>query len=115
MVDYYKTNEETLSVSVKEFVDEWYNKQEYMLVDIRELDERQEKGTIKNTFNISMYEIPDKIDMVPTYMNFLMLCQDGSRAEQVTKYIKNNGYKNILYIEGGIDSLLEAVPELKVN
>ena len=38
MVDYYKTNEETLSVSVKEFVDEWYNKQEYMLVDIRELD-----------------------------------------------------------------------------
>jgi predicted sulfurtransferase len=48
-------------------------------------------------------------------MNFLMLCQDGSRAEQVTKYIKNNGYKHILYIEGGIDSLLEAVPELKVN
>ena len=74
MVDYYKTNEETLSVSVKEFVDEWYNKQEYMLVDIREVEERQEKGTVKNTFNISMYEIPDKIDMV-LYMNFLMLCR----------------------------------------
>ena len=44
-----------------------------------------------------------------------MLCQDGTRAEQVTKYIKNNGYKNMIYIEGGIDKLLEAVPELKVN
>ena len=62
-----------------------------------------------------MYEIPDQIDMAPTYIICLMLCQDGTRAEQVTKYIKNNGYKNMIYIEGGIDKLVEAVPELKVN
>ena len=42
-----------------------------------------------------------------------MLCQDGSKAEQATKYLKNNGYKNMIYIEGGINELLKAVPDLK--
>lgn len=115
MSEFYKTNDDSLSITVEEFVNEWYNKQEYMLVDIRESEERTEKGIVKGTYNISMYEIPDQIDMAPTYIICLMLCQDGTRAEQVTKYIKNNGYNNMIYIEGGIDKLVEAVPELKVN
>ena len=110
---FYKTNEEILGITVTEFVDEWYEKQDYILVDIRDTEERKSAGVVKQTFNISMYEIPDQIEMAPTYIVCLILCQDSTKSEQVTKYLKNNGYKNMLYIKGGIDELIQAVPELK--
>ena len=47
MSEFYKTNDDSLSITVEEFVNEWYNKQEYMLVDIRESEERTEKGVVK--------------------------------------------------------------------
>ena len=69
MSEFYKTNDDSLSIT-EEFVNEWYNKQEYMLVDIRESEERTEKGIVKGTYNISMYEIPDQID-IGSYLYYL--------------------------------------------
>ena len=113
MEDFYKTNDDTLGISATEFVNEWYNQQEYMFADIREPSEKADADSVKGTFNIPMSEIPDQIDYAPTHIICLMLCQDGSKAEQATKYLKNNGYKNMIYIEGGFNELLKAVPDLK--
>lgn len=109
----YKTNEEQLGISINEFVNEWKDQQEYLLVDIRETDEIETTGAIKSSFNISMYDIPEKIDMAPTYIICIICCSDGTRGEQVAKYMKNNDYNNIFYIEGGVEELFLAVPELK--
>ena len=110
----YKTNEEQEVISVEEFINEWYNQQEYLLVDIREQEEINNGDAVKGTFNISMYDIPEQIEMAPTYIVCLLVCDNGARAEQVVKYLKNNDYNNMFAIEGGVDALLSAVPELKV-
>lgn len=111
---FYKTNEEQIAISVDEFVNEWKDQQEYLLVDIRESSEISETYSIKGGISFSMYDIPDNIEMAPTYITCILCCDDGSRSEQVTKYVKNNGYNNMFFIEGGLDELFKAVPELKV-
>ena len=110
---FYKTNEEQLGISIDEYVNEWHDKQEYLLVDIRENDEIESVGSIKGSYKISMYDIPENIDIAPTYIICLICCADGTRSEQVAKYIKNNGYNNMFYIDGGVEELFKAVPELK--
>lgn len=111
---FYKTNEEQELISVDEFINEWYDEQEYLLVDIRENEEIESQGAVKNTFNISMYDIPEQVDMAPTYIVCIVLCDNGARGQQVAKYMKNNGFNNIFALEGGINALVEALPEIKV-
>ena len=109
----YRTNDETLGMTVDEFSNEWYNKEDYMFVDIREDDEISNDGSLKGAFTISMYDIPDKIDMVPTYLSLIICCTAGERAEQVAKFVQNHGYNNVFFLEGGTTSLFEVIPELK--
>lgn len=112
-MSFYKTNEENEVISIDEFVNEWYEQQEYLLVDIRENDEAELNGRINNSFHISMYDIPEQIEMAPTYIICILVCDNGARAEQVVKYLKNNDYNNMFAIEGGTEKLFEALPELK--
>jgi rhodanese-related sulfurtransferase len=109
----YKTNEDRINITIDEFVNEWKDQQEYMFVDIRESEEIKSEGSVKGAFNISMYDIPEKVDMAPTYITCIILCNDGTRSEQVVKYLKNNEYNNMFFIDGGIEELFKAVPELK--
>lgn len=112
-MSFYKTNEEQEVISIDEFANEWYDREEYIFVDIREETEIAEQGSIKNAFNISMYDIPENIDMAPTYIICILVCDNGARSEQVVKYLKNNDYNNMFALEGGIGKLFEALPEVK--
>jgi len=109
----YKTNEEQEILTINEFKNDWWEKVEYLLVDIREEEEIESEGGVMGAYNISMYEIPDKIEMAPTWIICLLVCQDGSKSEQLVKYMKNNNYNNMFSIEGGVNSLVEAFPELR--
>lgn len=111
---FYKTNEEQICITTDEFINEWKDKQDYLLVDIRENNEVEEQGAIKNAFRISMYDIPDQIDIAPTYIVCLLFCSDGTRAEQVVKYLKNNNLNNMFFIEGGYQSLTNSCPDLRL-
>lgn len=113
-MSFYKTNEEQEIITIDEFINEWYNQQDYILVDIREDSEIEENGGIKQAFNISMYDIPEQIDMAPTYIVCIMVCDNGAKSEQVVKYFKNNEYENMFAIQGGTEALFDALPELKV-
>lgn len=113
-MSFYKTNEEQEIITIDEFINEWYNQQDYILVDIREDSEIEENGGIKQAFNISMYDIPEQIDMAPTYIVCIMVCDNGAKSEQVVKYFKNNEYENMFAIKGGTEALFDALPELKV-
>ena len=110
----YKTNEEQEVISIEEFTNEWVDQQEYMLVDIRDDSEIEESGGIKTAFHISMYDIPERIDMAPTFIVCILICDDGTRSEQVIKYLKNNGYNNMFALEGGTENLFTHHPDLKV-
>ena len=107
-------SDEELKISIDSYLNEWKDKKDFIFVDIREEDEITSEGGIKAAFRISMYDIPEKIDMAPDYVDCIICCSDGSRSEQVTKYMKNNGFNNMFYLEGGIEELFKVSPELKV-
>ena len=107
----YKTNEEQLNISLDEFINEWYEKEEYILVDIREEQDRDPK--IKTAFEISMYDIPGSVSMAPTYITCIACSDDPSKGEQVAKFMRNSEFNNIFYMESYINTLLERIPELK--
>lgn len=113
-MSFYKTNEEQELISVDEFVNEWYDDQEFIFVDIREEDEIKKNGGIKDSYRISMYDIPDQIDMAPTYITCILVCDNGARSEQVVRYMKNKNLNNMFALEGGAEKLFEILPELKV-
>ena len=107
----YKTNEEQLSISLDEFVDEWYEKEDYILADIREEDDKDSK--VKMAFEISMYDIPNSIAMAPTYITVIVCSDEETKSEQVAKFMRNSDFNNFFFMESNIDELLERVPELK--
>lgn len=112
---FYKTNDEQLNISIDEFVNEWHDKEEYLLIDIREdSDKEGSGGSIKGSFDISMYEIPDKIDMAPTYIVCIVVCEDGTKSKQIAQFAVNHELNNVFYLEGGAVELLKAIPGLKV-
>lgn len=113
-MSFYKTNEENEILTLEEFATEWYDKQDYILVDVREKEEILEVGGVKNTFNISMYDIPEQMEVAPTYIVCIFICGNGAKSSQIAKYFKNHEYNNMFAIEGGIQTLLDALPELKV-
>ena len=106
------TNEERIEITLDEFISEWYNKEDYILADIREDDEKDEK--IKLAFEISMYDIPNSISMAPTYINCILCSDDVAKGEQVAKFMKNSDFDNFFYLGATINELLVAIPELKV-
>ena len=55
MEDFYKTNDDTLGISATEFVNEWYNQQEYMFADIREPSEKADADSVKGTYQCQKY------------------------------------------------------------
>lgn len=114
LIMFYKTNEDTELLTVNEFINEWQDKEEYLFVDIRETDEIATNGGVKGAFNISMYDIPEQIEMAPSYIVCIFLCDNGGRSAQIAKYFKNNEFENMFAIEGGIEALVATCPELKV-
>jgi hypothetical protein len=107
----YKTNEEQLNISLDEFISEWYNKEDYILADIREENEKDFK--VKLAFEISMYDIPNSISMAPTYISCIICSDDVEKSKQVAKFIKNNDLDNFFYLDATINELIESIPELK--
>ena len=107
----YKTNEEQLNISLDEFINEWYNKEDYILADIREEGDKDSK--VKMAFEISMYDIPNSIAMAPTYITVIICSDEETKSEQVAKFMRNSEFNNVFYMESDINTLLERIPELK--
>ena len=76
---------------------------DYFLLDVRELDER-------NEFNIGgkwipINEIPNRLNELPDKKNndeIIIYCRSGYRSANVCHYLNELGYKNVFNLKGGI-------------
>lgn len=110
---FYKTNEETTEITLDEFVNEWYDNEEYLLIDIRERSDKQ--NLIQGSFNITYSEIPDKIEMAPTYIVCVVVSDDLDMSSQIAAFTKNHDLNNIFYLSCTTEELFEAIPQLRGN
>ncbi len=89
---------------------------EVLLIDTRN-DYEYQVGTFKNAVNPkteSFREFPDyvKQQLDPQkHSKVAMFCTGGIRCEKSTAYLKEQGFKEVYHLEGGILKYLEDVPE----
>jgi len=74
-----------------------------MLVDIRENSEHM-TGVAKGAMLLPMSELPQKLSMLPKNLDqpVLLICNTQNRSKVTFEMLKQQGYKNIRYVEGGM-------------
>jgi len=74
-----------------------------LLVDIRERDEFM-AVRVEDSLFIPMSQLGVRIDEIPKDRPVLVICASGSRSQNATAYLRQNGWEDVGSVAGGIDS-----------
>lgn len=72
-----------------------------LVLDVREQYEYDESH-IPGVTLIPMGEIPNRLSEIPTDQQVIVTCRSGNRSNQVTEFLRQQGYTNVHNMEGGI-------------
>ena len=79
-----------------------------ILLDVRESWEFS-ICKIKNSINISMSNPEKLINELNTDDEIIVICHHGMRSFQVCEFLEENGFKDVLNLDGGIDSWAKTI------
>ena len=79
-----------------------------VLLDVRE-DWEYKICNIDGSINISMSNVNQMLDTLVPTDETVVICHHGMRSFQVGSYLENNGFSNIVNLEGGIDAWAKTV------
>jgi rhodanese-related sulfurtransferase len=71
------------------------------LLDVREPHE-YDQGHIPGVVLIPMKQIANRVDEIPQGKSVIVICRSGNRSDQVTRFLRENGYDRVHNIKGGI-------------
>ncbi|MBK9053282.1 MAG: rhodanese-like domain-containing protein [Chloroflexi bacterium] len=71
------------------------------VLDVREQYEYDESH-IPGVTLIPMGEIPNRLSEIPTDQQVIVTCRSGNRSDQVTDFLREQGFTNVHNMEGGI-------------
>ena len=89
---------------------------DYILVDVRTIDE-YESGHIQNAINFDFYSesFQKEILSLEKKSSIILYCRTQNRSTKAANFLKENGYKEISVIEGGITSWIKNGNVLSFN
>ena len=96
---------ESMKLDVHDYLTNWKDKREHLLVDLRSYEIRENDGNVLRAMVTSYNEIYDNTDMIPTYVDCVGLCKDGSISSDLVMKLEEKGFTNLYWIDGGADSL----------
>tara|TARA_Y100001935_G_C17073990_1_gene392971 strand:- start:290 stop:688 length:399 start_codon:yes stop_codon:yes gene_type:complete len=111
LVDEARKSIETLS---SKEVKKLYEKKEITLIDIRDIRELWQEGTIENSKHIPRGMIEFWLDPNSSYYQsnkvqdmkkLVLFCALGMRSALATKSLIDMGFKNVAHVDGGFDAL----------
>ena len=114
LVEEAKKSIETLS---PEEVKKLSDNREITLVDVRDIRELWNEGTIENSKHIPRGMLEFWLDPNSSYYNankigdikkMVLFCALGLRSALATKSLMDMGFENVAHVEGGFDSLKKA-------
>ena len=79
-----------------------------VLLDVREAWE-YEICAIQDSINISMSNVDKMLNELKPDEETIVICHHGMRSFQVASYLENNGFTQIINLEGGIDAWAKTV------
>ena len=88
-------------ISVSDFIE--LRDTDYTLIDVRTSDEFS-SGYIKNAMNLDFYSETFQNDILslPKNETIILYCRTNNRSGKTAIILKENGYRDILVIKGGI-------------
>ena len=89
---------------------------DYILVDVRTIEE-YESGHIQDAINFDFYSgsFQKEILSLDKSSSIILYCRTQNRSTKTANYLKENGYKEITVIEGGITSWVKNGNDLVYN
>jgi len=71
------------------------------LLDVRE-DDEWAAGHAPGAVHLPMMQIPARLDEIPRDGEVIVVCRVGGRSSQVVSYLLNNGFTNVVNLDGGM-------------
>ena len=89
---------------------------DYILVDVRTIEEF-ESGHIKDAINFDFYSESFQKEILSFDKNssIILYCRTQNRSTKTANYLKENGYKEITVLAGGITSWVKNGNDLVYN
>ena len=89
---------------------------DYILVDVRTAEE-YESGYIQKAINFDFYSesFQKEILSLEKSSSIILYCRTQNRSTKTANYLKENGYKEITILEGGITSWVKNGNDLVYN
>ena len=89
---------------------------DYILVDVRTAEE-YESGHIQDAVNFDFYSKSFQNDILSLEKStsIVLYCRTQNRSTKTANYLKENGYKEITVLEGGITSWVKNGNDLVYN
>ena len=89
---------------------------DYILVDVRTIEE-YESGHIQDAVNFDFYSesFQKKILSLDKSSSIILYCRTQNRSTKTANYLKENGYKEITVLAGGITSWVKNGNDLVYN
>ena len=89
---------------------------DYILVDVRTAEE-YESGHIQDAVNFDFYSESFQNDILTLdkSSSIILYCRTQNRSTKTANYLKENGYKDITVLEGGITSWVKNGNDLVYN
>lgn len=85
-------------------------KNEYTLLDIRTIDER-ELHPVTGTLNIDKSEIRTNLNKIPKDKKILILCSGGLRAYLTERILKQENFSDVSILSGGLNIYFSAIKD----
>ena len=89
---------------------------DYILVDVRTIEE-YESGHIQDAIHFDFYSesLQREILSLDKSSSIILYCRTQNRSTKTANYLKENGYKEIAVLEGGITSWIKNGNDLVYN
>lgn len=72
------------------------NGEDFVLVDVREAQELEAYGTLKNHKHIPIGQLEQRMSEIPKDKKVVVACQRGARAGRGAALLQRNGYKSVV-------------------
>ncbi|MCB0308595.1 MAG: hypothetical protein KDD48_04430 [Bdellovibrionales bacterium] len=88
-------------ITVKDLKDKLDQKDDFLLLDVREAFERDICKLEPDT-HIPMNEIQSRYGDLPTDKPIVVYCRSGQRSMNVCNYLETQGFEDVTNLQGGI-------------
>ncbi len=76
---------------------------DFLLLDVREDDELA-TASVGFAKHVPMATVPERLGELPKDGDIVVMCHGGSRSGRVARYLRENGFRSVANLAGGIDA-----------